>query len=282
MKRYRCDIENYYYTTIDKTKIYYDIINNRVKILNNSNISIQSLNEIISFASSHNVGKIICNSDIENVKSFSEQGFCIEGKIDGFYKGKDAICMSYFIDSSRKNSTDTVEKNWIIKQCLKKKNTYNFSDTIKYSIRTATPDDVGEIVDLFSTVFLSYPTPVYDQDYLRQTMNGKILYKVAVFEGKIVGIASADMDSVNLNAEMTDCATYPEHRGKGILSNIIYQLEVELKNMNFITLYSLSRAINPGINMVLSKHNYNYAGRLIKNCNICNAFEDMNIWAKKL
>jgi putative beta-lysine N-acetyltransferase len=90
------------------------------------------------------------------------------------------------------------------------------------------------------------------------------------------------MDIENLNAEMTDCATYPEYRGKGILSNIINELELELKNRNFITLYSLSRAINIGINMVLCKHEYKYSGRLLKNCNICGAFEDMNIWTKRI
>ena len=113
-------------------------------------------------------------------------------------------------------------------------------------------------------------------------MNDKVLYKVAALNDKIIGIASADMDKENLNAEITDCATNPDCRGKGVLSNIINSLEKELKNNRFITLYSIARAINPGINIALSKQSYNYSGRLINNCNICGSFEDMNIWVKNI
>ena len=53
------------------------------------------------------------------------------------------------------------------------------------------------------------------------------------------------------------------------VANIIYSLELDLKKKGFITLYSLSRAINPGVNVVLSKHNYKFTDRLVNNCNIC-------------
>jgi putative beta-lysine N-acetyltransferase len=284
MKKFQCDTEHECSIIIDSIKIHLDNVNKRVKILDSSNISNQALEKIIDFARANQAGKIIGNSKICDVKIFTEAGFCIEGKINGFYKGIDAYCLSYFIDSKRKIAADSVEEDMLINRCLKIRGKYiaGGSNTLPYSIRTATRRDIGEIVALFSTVFSTYPTPVFDEDYISQTMNGKILYKVAELDGKIIGIASADMDIENLNAEMTDCATYPEYRGKGILSNIINELELELKNRNFITLYSLSRAINIGINMVLCKHEYKYSGRLLKNCNICGAFEDMNIWTKRI
>jgi putative beta-lysine N-acetyltransferase len=284
MKKFQCDTEHDCSIIIDSIKIHLDNVNKRVKILDSSNISNQALEKIIDFARANQAGKIIGNSKICDVKIFTEAGFCIEGKINGFYKGIDAYCLSYFIDSKRKIAADSVEEDMLINRCLKIRGKYiaGGSNTLPYSIRTATRRDIGEIVALFSTVFSTYPTPVFDEDYISQTMNGKILYKVAELDGKIIGIASADMDIENLNAEMTDCATYPEYRGKGILSNIINELELELKNRNFITLYSLSRAINIGINMVLCKHEYKYSGRLLKNCNICGAFEDMNIWTKRI
>jgi putative beta-lysine N-acetyltransferase len=155
-------------------------------------------------------------------------------------------------------------------------------NNLEYTIRNATDADINEMIKLFSTVFSTYPSPIYDEEYLKQTMNKKVLYKVAVYEGKIVSVAAADMDNENLNAEITDCATYPTYGGKGILSNIIHSLEYNLKSKGFITLYSLSRAINPSINFALSKHNYSYAGGLVNNCNICGTFEDMNIWVKNI
>lgn len=284
MKKFQCDAENDCKITIDTIKIYLDNMNKRVKILDSSNISVQALEKIIDVATVNQAGKIIVNTDISNLKIFTEAGFNIEGKIAGFFKGKDAYCLSYFIDSKRKIAANSVEKDMLVRQCIKKHGKYiaGGSNTLPYSIRTATQRDIREIAALFSAVFSTYPTPVYDEDYLSQTMNRNVLYKIAELEGKIIGIASADMDIVNLNAEMTDCATYAEYRGKGVLSNIINELESELRNRNFITLYSLSRAINTGINMVLCKYEYIYAGRLINNCNICGAFEDMNIWTKNI
>ena len=112
-------------------------------------------------------------------------------------------------------------------------------------------------------------------------MNVQILFKVAIENDNIISIASADMDKCNMNAEITDCATYPEHRGRGILKNLISELEQELFQNGFKTLYSLSRAINPGINKALANLNYKYCGRLVNNCHICGNFEDMNIWVKQ-
>ena len=101
---------------------------------------------------------------------------------------------------------------------------------------------------------------MYDREFLEKTMSEHVLYKVAVKDGEIIGIASADMDEENLNAEITDCATYLSYRGLGVLSNIVDELERELKKRGFICLYSLSRAINPSINHVLKRHSYEYGG----------------------
>jgi len=207
----------------------------------------------------------------------------MEGRIHGYFKGQNAFCVSYFLSSQRKISSNLHIEELLVEQCLELKDAFIYeSNKSEYCIRDAEEKDIKEMVKLFSVVFSAYPSPVYNEEYLMETMNGNVLYKVADHNGKIVGIASADMDKDNLNAEITDCATYPDYRGKGILSNIIYSLELDLKKKGFITLYSLCRAINPGINIVLSKHNYKFTGRLINNCNICGAFEDMNIWIKNI
>lgn len=283
MRADKFNVANNYYTNIDHTKIYVDHTNKRIKIIDFNNISVQNLKRIIHFASKQHLGKIICNCTTDYLEIFIEAGFESEGKIHGYFKGEDAFCMSYFIITDRKTCSNYARKELLIKQCLDIKNTFiHHGGNSTYCIRNATKSDIKEMIQLFSTVFLTYPSPVYDEEYLKETMNEKVLYKVAVHNGKIIGVASADMDKENLNAEITDCATYPDYRGKGILSNIIYSLELNLKNKGFITLYSLSRAINPGINIVLSKHGYEFSGRLINNCNICGSFEDMNIWVKNI
>lgn len=282
MQQANYNLDSNYYTMIDEIKIYVDHTNSRIKIIDFNTISLKNLLRIIDFSSKENLGKIICNCHNEFLGVFTEAGFQLEGILDGYFKGKDALCMSYFIDKNRKIIKDNFSKDSVLKQSLEVNNSYVYKANSKYYIRTATESDIKEMIELFSNVFSTYPSPVYDKNYLKETMNEKVLYKVAIDNGKIVSVASADMNVENLNAEMTDCATYPNYRGKGILSDLIYALELELKNRGFMTLYSLSRAINPGVNFVLSKHNYNFRGRLINNCDICGNFEDMNIWVKNI
>jgi putative beta-lysine N-acetyltransferase len=280
----RCKLNcNNYYAKIDQARIYVDYINSRVKIVKFDNITVQNIRKIVHFAARQHLGKIICNCDIEAFENFVEAKFHLEGKIDGYFRGKDAFCMSCFINRNRKLYRNKDKENLFLVKSLNVNNTFVYDDTnCKYQIRDANENDIKGMIELFSDVFFTYPSPVYDEEYLKKTMNKKVLYKVAVDKDKIISVASADLDEKNLNAEITDCVTYPQYRGQGILSNIIYFLEKELKNRGFITLYSLARAINPGINLVLSKHDYKFRGRLINNCNICGGFEDMNIWVKNI
>lgn len=271
-----------YFTKIGLVKVYVDYVNSSLKIVNFNSISTQTLRRIIYFASKQHLGKVICNCGIEYFENFVMAGFTLEGKIDSYFKGKDAFCMSYFISKNRKLSKSCAKEEFYLKQCSEKNDTFLFDGHSKYCIRDAKESDIKGIIELFYNVFSMYPSPMYDEECIKQTMKEKILYKVALDKDRIISVASADMDSNNLNAEITNCATYPQYRGKGILSNIIYSLESELKKREFITLYSISRATNPGINYAFSKNGYKYRGRLINNCNICGAFEDMNIWTKRI
>lgn len=276
-------MDNNYYTKIDHAQIYVDYTNSRIKIVKFDNISIQNIKRIIYFASKQRIGKVICNCDIKETKKFIEAEFLLEGKIDGFFKGEDAFCMSYFTSSSRKLYRNEGKEQLLLMNSLSANNTFIYrNDRLKYRIRNANENDINGMIDLFSETFFTYPSPICDAEYLKKTMNKSVLYKVAVDNNKIISVASADLDEENLNAEITDCATYSCYRGQGILSNIIYHLEEDLRNMGYITLYSLSRAVNPSINLVLSKQDYKYRGKLINNCNICGGFENMNIWVKNI
>jgi hypothetical protein len=49
MRADRCDLNNDYYTKIDRTKAFVDLTNKRLKILDLNAISLQSLKRIIHF-----------------------------------------------------------------------------------------------------------------------------------------------------------------------------------------------------------------------------------------
>ncbi len=271
-----------YCIAINGVNIYLDHTNSRLKIMGYESISDKTIRDIIDFAKDEALGKIISNCRMRFLKPFSSRGFVIEGIIKGYFKGEDAYCISYFIDPRRQAIPQNDEEEAILNQCLRDTKIFSPQRKNKYTIRPADERDIPEMIKLFSTVFASYPSPVFSIEYLKKVMSEQVLFKVAEEDGKIISIASADMDKLNLNAEMTDCATYPEHWGKGILPILIYSLEADLKKKGFLTAYSLARAINPGINKALSRLDYKYSGRLINNCHICGGFEDMNIWFKQL
>lgn len=200
--------------------------------------------------------------------------------------------------------------------------TYKGEAPTGYVLRYANYDDLEKIAKLYDRVFETYPIPLNQKLYLERLMDGKTLFMVMVkkiinnevsnpslgenntkedhdkddhdkdeqtdeqendaLEDKIVSVASADMHHNNLNAEMTDCATLPEERGKGHMGYLMKALEKEMIKQNMICLFSLARANSPGMNLIFHRFNYSYCGRLIKNCNIYGNFENMNLWVKKL
>lgn len=267
-----------------EVKLYEDHTNSRLKILDYSCITVEVLLDIIRLAGEKKLGKVISNCQTPLLKPFREAGFTVEGMINGFFRGEDAFCVSYFIDKDQSISLKKLEEDAILYECTgaKAKRTFTSNCEDKFEIRDALPRDIPQMVDVFAATFETYPSPIFDGSYIKSAMDSHVLFKVALHDKKIVSAASADMDYTNLNAEITDCATYPEYRGQGLLSNLVYSLELDLKPKGFYALYSLSRAMNPGINAVLSKQGYRCTGRLVNNCHICGGFEDMNIWVKKL
>lgn len=282
MNAVRYNQQENFYANIKGTNVYVDYINKRLKILDYQFISDDEIREIIDFSMLHDLGKIISYCRVKQLKQFRSCGFVIEGIINGYFQGEDAYCISCFLDTKRQIALKTEEEDSILRQCQNDDMVFPSWEKKTHTIRYAVEGDIPQMIKLFSTVFETYPSPVFSKDYLKKEMYDHTLYMVAEENGEIISIAAAEMDKWNLNAEITDCVTYPEHRGKGILPDIIHSLEAELMGKEFRIAYSLARAINPGINKALHKLKYRYSGRLVNNCHICGGFEDMNVWAKRL
>lgn len=259
-----------------------DRYNKRIKLFNYSGDIYEMVEHFKNISSKENMSKIIYYGKNEDKLIFQQNGFIEEGKINGYFKGETAYCLAYFDDPSRQYSDKTKEEDDILKKALEVKGKSSLSQLDKYKIRNADQTDAQEIAKLFQSVFVTYPTPMNDDNYIKTVMKDKVLFKVAEYKGEIVSVSSAEMNKDLMNAEITDCATKHEHRGKGLVNRLIVHLERQLFEEGFRTLYSLARAISHGINIVLSRNGYMYSGRMINNCNIMGKMEDMNIWVKEI
>lgn len=260
-----------------------DEYNNRIKIKDYMGRPDQVIRAIKDLSDQMNMGKVIYFAKDKDKNAFEERGFIEEGKIEGFYNGQNACCLSFFSDEKRRYSDHPDEEDKILETALNVKTKENREAAKDYIIREAGQGDAEEIAKLFESVFITYPTPMHQPQYIEGVMESKILFMVAENKrGEMISAGSAEINREYFNAEITDCATKQAYRGKGVLSSIILSLEVALAHQGIKTLYSLSRAMSYGMNIILSRNNYQYAGRMIKNCNIMGDFEDLNLWVKSI
>lgn len=265
-----------------EAELFMDNHNQRLKIVEYEGDVAKLATSMIELSKQNDLGKIITVVEEGDKAAFLTNGYSLEGTIAGYFKGTDGHCLSYFAKPERGLSILCEQEDRIISQAQEVNGQYRFSPNNKFLFRDAEEADAKPLAELYDTVFKSYPTPMDNPAYIKKVMNQKVLFKVAEIAGQIVSAASADMNQTWLNAEITDCATLPEYRGQGLLSDLIYQLEEGLIEKGYISLFSLSRALSVGVNIVLSKQGYVYSGRQINNCEIMGKFEDMNIWVKML
>ena len=97
-----------------------------------------------------------------------------------------------------------------------------------YILRFATEEDAQELAKLYGAIFETYPTPMNDERYIKKVMEEGTIFSVIEYEGTIVSAASAEVNEMYHNAELTDCATIPHHRKHGFMKVLISALEQEL------------------------------------------------------
>lgn len=206
-----------------------------------------------------------------------------EGKIDGFFQGEDAHIYSFFLKSERNQPVDWAQEEKVM-QIVDQDNKIVQEDSLpnEYIMRSATEEDAQEMAKLYGEVFETYPTALDDPNFIKEMMNDHVYFTIVEYNDKLISACSADLFPKFNAAEMTDCATLPEHRGQGLLSQQFIHLEKKMERQGVQTLFSYSRAVSIGMNLINARHGFAFGGRMIQNSNISGRFEDMNIWVKSI
>lgn len=217
-------------------------------------------------------------------KAFRNAGYETEAVVPNFFADReDAFFMSRFLTPVRKQQGNKDESERVLARA---QNTPPMEcpaalpETFRHSVLT--PENVEELSALYRTVFQTYPFPVFDPAYVLETMRENLLY-FGIRDGeKLVAVSSCEMDRDAANVEMTDFATLPEVRGRGLASFLLLQMEREMVRRNIRTAYTIARSVSFGMNITFGKHGYRYAGTLVNNTDISGSVESMNVWYKKL
>lgn len=226
--------------------------------------------------------KIFAKVPLQVKPMFTEFGYVQEAAIDGFYHGEvDAVFLCKYLNPERAVAPNKDEIDAILTLAAKKTNTpptVPVEDDIV--IRPSGPDDVETMAQIYRKVFESYPFPIHDPAYLRQTMKTHVQYFCAEQGGHVIAVSSSEMDADSENVEMTDFATLPEHRGKSVAVRLLRYMEQHMRKGGMKTFYTIARAASAGMNITFVRCGYEYGGTLINNTNICGTIESMNIWYK--
>lgn len=235
---------------------------------------------LLRHAGERSFGKIVLPAREEDTARLTTAGFVTEARAEGFFGGRTACFLAYYLQPERRESPLLAGEMEMLAKILRRPDVVGSEPDPEFTLRAATAADIPEMARLFGTVFPSYPTPVDDPAYLALTMRLGTLFQVATAGSRIVGAAAAEVDRPHKNAEMTDCATHPDFRGRGLASHLLSALERACAEHGCRCFWSLSRAGSFGMNLVFHRLGYRHGGTLINNAHIGGRFEDLHLWVK--
>ncbi|MGE4232663.1 MAG: putative beta-lysine N-acetyltransferase [Bacteriovoracia bacterium] len=264
--------------------LFLDQYNQRIKILRYQAENFESMIMNIRWiAESNGFDKIICMSPRSDWQKFLRFGYVLEAVIKYYINGQDAYVMSKFRSQERLSSGSLMEETLLIENILGAPNPQE-PRPLKSSLRVrmAKPTDVPNLISLYQEIFETYPSPLIHSNYFESVFQKDSIFALCEENGTITAAASAELSPQYRAAELTDCATRKQYRGHGIMTHILKFLEEELRRRHYICSYTMARARSFGMNNVFYRMGYEFLGRLVNNCDIYGAYEDMNIWVRNL
>lgn len=241
------------------------------------------LAQLNALADSRRYSKIFAKIPAAAAPVFIEDGYATEATVPGLINGGKGLFMGKYLSSERKEEgrpelVRDVLKTARAKACPRPDVTLPST----FTCRRTTPEDAGAMAEVYRQVFATYPFPIHDPAYLVETMGSHVHYYGIWEDGKLIALASAEMDRKGRNAEMTDFATLPESRGKGLANYLLAKMEEDIRELGIKTAYTIARAYSHGMNITFAKNGYTFCGTLTNNTDISGGLESMNVWFKPL
>jgi putative beta-lysine N-acetyltransferase len=238
---------------------------------------------IAQMAEANDYGKLFAKIPADAAAPFVQAGYIEEARIPRFYDGRiDGLFMSRFCKPQRRfiseDDRSAIDKTLQLAEAKQ----HDEANRPQYDARRLDERDTDALAALYRTVFPSYPFPIFDPSYLKQTMRTHIAYYGIAGTDGLVAASSAEMDREAGAVEMTDFATDPAHRGKGLAVSLLERMEADMSELGIATAYTIASAISVGMNITFGRCGYHFAGTLINNTQISGRIESMNVWYKHL
>ncbi len=242
------------------------------------------IGSLTSLAEQHRYSKVVVKAPSRSKMPFLEAGFIEEARIPQFFPGPDdCLFLSRFFTGRRMNDENLAACREIIGRCLSlRKEPAGDSLPSPYAVRSCSFADATDLARFYAGEFSSYPFPIHDPAHIRTMMQHDTRFYAVIHGRTLVAAASAEMDPRTGTVEMTDFATSPVHRGRGLARHLLSVMEQASREQEMRVAYTIARAGSFAINAVFARSGFQFGGRLINNTHIGGSLESMNVWYKAL
>jgi len=241
------------------------------------------LKHMDALASKENYTKIVAKLPASQKNHFENHGYEQEAIMPSYYqRHQDCVMMCKYLSEDRAKKENAAELEKIILTVQEQAGEAPSALPRLWRLRRLAASDVPALALVYQRVFKSYPFPIFDENYLLETMADNIQYYGVFTPDGLVAVASSETDPDHLNSEMTDFAVLPEYRGHQLALHLLIELEQQMKQQGYRLLYTIARSLSYGMNSTFAKAGYRFGGTLFNNTQISGSIESMNIWHKEL
>jgi len=248
------------------------------------------LDEVDGLAREEGYGKIVAKGRRRDIQAFQDRGYQAEAVVPlMFGPAQDGVFMGKFLDETRCEDPQASRVEAVLEKAREEgvpKEDMSLSTTSRVprtlSVREGTASDVEALARCYDAVFESYPFPIHDPGHLRREMEEGTIFFTVWEDDTLVAASSMEDGGAPGAVEMTDFATLPSHRGKGLATHLLGLMDRTAARGKARVAYTIARAVSFGMNITFARRGYTYGGTLIANTQIGGTIESMNVWYKVL
>ena len=235
-----------------------------------------------SLALREGYGKIFSRVPAFAAEPFQVSGYILEASVPDMYGPLlDGYFLRKFLEAGRmERSEERVEARIRARALVARAEE---RDVTVQAVSRARLEDLPLLAALYAEVFPVYPFPIQDPAFLREEQgSGAAVYFLIREAGRIIAAGSYEPDRRYGYAEMTDFATLPEARGRGLASALLQAMEAHARETGIRVAYTIARAESASMNLVFGRAGYTYGGVLVNNTLIGRSIESMHVWHRQL
>jgi len=256
------------------------------------------LDELDEMATSQGYGKIIAKGRRTHFEEFVTRGYLPEAVVPSFFgPEEDGVFMGKFLEANRMREGEPDRVQEVLDVARRegsasgpegpgrtpsKEEADGEEEVPGITIREASPKDLEALAACYGAVFESYPFPIQDPSHLRHEQEEGTRFFTAWEEGALVAASSMEPGGAPGTVEMTDFATLPSQRGRGLATRLLAIMDEAAEEIGERVAYTIARAVSFGMNIAFARRSYRFGGTLVNNTQIGGSVESMNIWYKLL